>query len=70
MWLALAVTGLMATGLTAGIVAGAVDVRAAADAIADAADAVDGPVAAGAIADAVGLVGDDTNFFATDFARI
>jgi hypothetical protein len=38
-----------------------------------AAGAVDVPVAAGAIADAAGLVGEDTNFFATDlhgFSRI
>src|SRR5580658_521578 len=69
-----AATGLTAIVRMAEIVAGAADGRAAAGGIADAAGAGDGlVVVVDGIADVAGLVGDDTNFFATDwhgFTRI
>jgi|HubBroStandDraft_6_1064221.scaffolds.fasta_scaffold330927_3 predicted dinucleotide-binding enzyme len=71
MWRA---TGLRAIVRTAEIVAGAVDVPAAVDAIEDAAGAVDGLVVVDAIVVVAGRAGEDTNnFFATDlhgFTRI
>jgi hypothetical protein len=67
MWRA---TGLRAIVRTEEIVAGAVDVPAAVDAIEDAAGAVDGLVVADGIAGAAGLAGGDTRIFCHEFSRM